>query len=1288
MMRNRSLGVTVLLCLACAFLSSCGGSSAPIAVAFPAGTQAMLDPGQSQNFTITLTHDTKNQGVTWSLASAGTLSNVTTTSVTYNAPAGPLTATVTDHLTATSVADKTKSVTLTITITPAPTITTTSPLPAGVNGTPYSQQLAASGGAGTLSFALSGGTMLPAGLTMSSSGLITGTPSGSNVTANFTVTVSDQGTGTPAATASKGLSIHIAPAPVLLFTTTTLKNGNTNVPYSDAVVTSGGIAPVTFSITAGALPHGLLLNATTGAITGTPDTTANNFGTFRFTVQATDKAIPPQTPSQSLSITIIPPALSITNATLPNGQVGINYSGTVQASGGFPPLVYSVNAGSALPNGLSIDSATGAITGKPTVANPTATFTIQVKDAAAQVKTQAYTVVIAPAISVALTTPPPANLQATLTVQVAATVSNDAGGLGVDWSVTCGSASCGAFSPTHTASGANTTYTAPAAVPTGGTVTITAKSTADPTKSASGVTTITPPPIIVTFVMAPPSSLQVSTSVMVSAHVANDVTSAGVDWSVTCGSASCGSFTVVHTASDATTTFTAPASVPTGNTVTIKATSTANATKSVSSATTITLAPPISVAITQQPASSLVVGGTAMVTATVTNDPATGGGVDWTVTCGSAGACGSFSLTHTASGAATVYTAPASVPTGNTVTIKATSTADNTKSANANTVTITALVITVSFTTAPPSSLAVSGTASVTASVSNDTMTKGVDWTVTCGSAACGSFSATHTASGTATTYTAPAAVPTGNTVTIKATSTADNTKFITATVTITASIAACGSGHESVFKGQYAFLFQGFDASGPVAIGGVFSADGTGKIALLVGVMDINAGAGVQTSVAIDSVGSSFSVGADNRGCLTIATGTVTFKYAISLGSLNGSNIATKGRMIEVDNSGTLGSGVLRLQDSSAFTTSAFVGNNYAFGAASTLTLSTAGANRFAVLGSVTVNSSSSLTGEEDFNFSGQVDGGSTTGAAVAITGGSLSVAASGRGTFSLTVGASGSFPGGTFNFSAYVVSASEFLFMNIGAQSQTNPLFAGSALKQSGGFSTSSLSANMVLYSTGICSTCGSGGGPGPQLTIGVVTIPSPGSFSFTADQASGATLTSSFTFVGTYTVDASGRVLITRTGHTIPGLAVYLVNPNQGFFGSTGTDVNLGFAEPQTGGPNFTNASLSGAFSFGTTEKVTQNVSDNSGVAMFDGLNPGTISGTSDMASLGSAANTNTFSQPYSVTNGSGTPGRGTVMNNSGTNVNLIFYIISPSKIVLINVRGGGGPDPNPPLLIGEK
>jgi hypothetical protein len=148
------------------------------------------------------------------------------------------------------------------------------------------------------------------------------------------------------------------------------------------------------------------------------------------------------------------------------------------------------------------------------------------------------------------------------------------------------------------------------------------------------------------------------------------------------------------------------------------------------------------------------------------------------------------------------------------------------------------------------------------------------------------------------------------------------------------------------------------------------------------------------------------------------------------------------------------------------------------------------------------------------------------------------------------------------------------------------------------------------------------------------------------------------------------------------------MYIVSPNQGFFGSTGTDVNFGFAEPQTGGPSFTNASLSGALSFGTTEKVTQNVSDNSGVANFNGT--GTVAGTSDSVSPGSTPSTNTFSQPYSVTNGTGTPGRGTILNSTGGTVNLIFYIISPSKVVLIEVNNGSGgtANPNPALLIGEK
>jgi hypothetical protein len=169
------------------------------------------------------------------------------------------------------------------------------------------------------------------------------------------------------------------------------------------------------------------------------------------------------------------------------------------------------------------------------------------------------------------------------------------------------------------------------------------------------------------------------------------------------------------------------------------------------------------------------------------------------------------------------------------------------------------------------------------------------------------------------------------------------------------------------------------------------------------------------------------------------------------------------------------------------------------------------------------------------------------------------------------------------------------------------------------------------------------------------------------------------------GTYAVDSTGRVLLTQTGKTKPGLAVYLVSSNQGFFGSTGTDAVLGIVEPQSGAP-FTTASVSGTFFFGTIEQATKNVTDNSGVASFDGL--GTVTGTSDSASLGSSPGTTTFSQPYSVTNGTGTPGRGTILNSAGGTVNLIFYIISPTKAVLINVSNGGTANANPPLIIGQK
>jgi len=104
-----------------AFKSSNGAPPPPISVSV-SPTSASVGTGSSQNFTATIQYDLQNKGVTWSLSGAGcsgstcgSLTSVTTTSVTYNAPpSAPSPAIVT--LTATSVSDNTKTASATITV--------------------------------------------------------------------------------------------------------------------------------------------------------------------------------------------------------------------------------------------------------------------------------------------------------------------------------------------------------------------------------------------------------------------------------------------------------------------------------------------------------------------------------------------------------------------------------------------------------------------------------------------------------------------------------------------------------------------------------------------------------------------------------------------------------------------------------------------------------------------------------------------------------------------------------------------------------------------------------------------------------------------------------------------------------------------------------------------------------------------------------------------------------------------------------------------------------------------
>lgn len=391
-------------------------------------------------------------------------------------------------------------------------------------------------------------------------------------------------------------------------------------------------------------------------------------------------------------------------------------------------------------------------------------------------------------IQIAITTAPPASLAAGGSTFITATVTNDGTAAGVNWTLTCGSSNCGTLASglpiaTQTASAAPIKYTAPASIPTGGTVTITAKSVADPTQSKSVVVTIQP----LTVTIAPTTaSVPIATTLTLTATVTFDSQNAGVDWlAPTCGSpGACGSLNLTHTASGNVVVYTPPSAIPTGTTVTVTAKSTTNPAVSASSVLTIAPRPPIAVSVTPTTASAQI-NGSVQLTATVLYDPANLG-VNWTVSCGSS-ACGSVS-SHTASGAAATFTAPSSLPAGGTVTVTATSSADATKSASA-TITIVP-AISIAFTPALPTPIVAGTPTNLTATVTNDIAAAGVDWTVTCTNPPCGTFNLNgHSSSGSAIQFTAPATMPAG-TVTITATATASNTvlpvKTAKATITIT----------------------------------------------------------------------------------------------------------------------------------------------------------------------------------------------------------------------------------------------------------------------------------------------------------------------------------------------------------------------------------------------------------------------------------------------------------------------------------------------------------------------
>ena len=275
-----------------------------------------------------------------------------------------------------------KSFTLVVVAT-APSIVISS-LGNGVIGTAYSQTLAATNGTSPYTWTLAGGS-LPAGLTLNTAGVISGTPT-TNGTFSFTVQIAD----TYGLTASSTLSITVAAAALDITTLSPMPDGQLGSYYSQALTGAGGLAPYTWSLSSGSLPTGLSLD-TLGDLAGTPTAVS----TFNFTVQLTDTL--GSIVTKSLAITITTATVTITTTTLPDGTVGTAYSQTLAASGGTSPYTWSLTW-EGLPPGLNLSSA-GVVSGTPTDYG-TYSFTLQVNDSTSGVASQLYTVEIAHSVPV------------------------------------------------------------------------------------------------------------------------------------------------------------------------------------------------------------------------------------------------------------------------------------------------------------------------------------------------------------------------------------------------------------------------------------------------------------------------------------------------------------------------------------------------------------------------------------------------------------------------------------------------------------------------------------------------------------------------------------------------------------------------------------------------------------------------------------------------------------------------------------------------------------------------
>jgi hypothetical protein len=370
-------------------------------------------------------------GYTWTVTSGSTLPGGLSLSAAGVLSGKPTaTGTPSFSITVTDSASNTASATFSMTIAAGVSMTVPT-LPVGYPGTAYpTTTLTATGGTNTgysWTWAAASGSTLPAGLSISTAGVISGTPTNSttsSVVSSVVVTVTDSVGNTASTTISLTIQATLA-----ISTGATLPGSVVNTLYSDTLAATGGSGGYTWSTnsagTASLAAVKLTLSAA-GVVSGTPLAT----GTATFTAVVTDSAS--HTASLAFSVTVSN-LLTVTTTSLPATDVGASYSQTLAAAGGSGTgYTWTATSSNLASYGLSL-SAAGVVSGTPTQSG-TASFTAKVTDSGSNTATAPLTITIYGEL--ALPTPNPTSLGSATTNASYNGYINASGGSGTyTWTV-------------------------------------------------------------------------------------------------------------------------------------------------------------------------------------------------------------------------------------------------------------------------------------------------------------------------------------------------------------------------------------------------------------------------------------------------------------------------------------------------------------------------------------------------------------------------------------------------------------------------------------------------------------------------------------------------------------------------------------------------------------------------------------------------------------------------------------------------------------------------------------